>query len=470
MVACRLELHGDMGLWRPAGQSADFEPAEYAGAQTDHYTWTSQLTGSQGFVFEIDGSSMLVLRPSPIVVDEPLKTGWAILECDNPAEVSTVFARLDADGTVLDSVSIPNGAATEAAQIYAPDVLGMAFALTNTNETAVDCSLQSSTNTQIHAQGTVSIEAKTNVVSMLWGLIDGLEAADSWTRLGITCEEPISMLALYIRDGQVSGVPLTPLRDVAVASENGEDGDDDGEGTDDGEAGELNGDGFTVRYPAGYRDDAEFVVRVGNEAAAKFRAKYGDSPTETTFHLHGHSQTIEGLNWRVQPGASLAYGGVRAMDIYVMARSSPETDRCCNGIGLKFNDPRYTTTVIVHELSTVYQHTYPGYNDYSGWYVQGLQQFEGLEATGDRQVWQLTARRAKDTIRCSTSGVLVGNLYWGGAIFHKYLATRFGEEVQVAILRARHDDLQEELAAVRPEDESACDMVDDFRAWVDEAY
>lgn len=52
----------------------------------------------------------------------------------------------------------------------------------------------------------------------------------------------------------------------------------------------------------------------------------------------------------------------------------------------------YQRTLLVHELSTAFIHHYSGYSKWAGWFVQGLEQYEGLMADGTlwhvvRLVW-----------------------------------------------------------------------------------
>ena len=247
-------------------------------------------------------------------------------------------------------------------------------------------------------------------------------------------------------------------------------------GTGGGGGSELLGDGYTVYYDEGYRADAEFARGVLNPAATRFRTRYGSSDTPVEIHLLAEPTTVGGT--RIQPGTALASGGPSHLAIYLMSRSAPAMQgACCNGLGLRFTDGGYQRTVLVHEFSTAFQHHYPGYNKWSGWFVQGLQQYEGLTAAGSSNLWQRTAEKVfrDGTVSCSgrnggNERLAVTEVYWAGALVLRYLADRFGEASHIRILDSARSTLTEAIADEQPSGETPCELFDDFRNWMYEEH
>ena len=238
----------------------------------------------------------------------------------------------------------------------------------------------------------------------------------------------------------------------------------------------LQGDGYTICYEGGYRADAEFVRDVLNPATSRFRTRYGPSSTRVYVHLLAEPATVGSV--MVRPGQAVAVGGLSQRAIYLMARSAPAMQgACCNGIGLQFTDIGYQRTVLVHEYSTVFQQHHSGYRKWAGWFVQGLQQYEGLTAAGSPDLWQRTAERVyrDNTVSCgSGSGgaeeLVVSERYWAGALVLRFLADRFGESAHIRILRSSRSTLREAIADEQPPGETPCELFDRFRNWMHETY
>ena len=211
----------------------------------------------------------------------------------------------------------------------------------------------------------------------------------------------------------------------------------------------LQGDGYTVCYDEGYSADAAFVRDVLNPATTRFRRRYGPSSTRVDIHLLAEPTTVNGI--MIGPGGALASGGPDARAIYIMARSAPAMQGvCCNGLGLSFTDVRYYQTVLVHEYSTVFQQHHTGYSKWAGWFVQGLQQYEGLTATGDPDLWRLTAEKVyrANTVSCGrglggAAELIASERYWAGALVLRFLADRFGEASHIRILKSSRSTLRD---------------------------
>ena len=251
----------------------------------------------------------------------------------------------------------------------------------------------------------------------------------------------------------------------------------EGGGSGNGACGlQLQGNGYKVCYDEGYRADAEFVRDVLNPASARFRTRYRPSRTPVDIYLFAEPTTVHGRV--IRPGVALAYGGPAHLAIYLMARSAPAMQgACCTGLGLYFTDVDYQRTVLVHEYSTAFQHHYAGYNKWSGWFVQGLQQYEGFTAAGSPDLWQRTAEKVyrDNTISCGRGPrgdeqLIVSEVYFAGALVLRYLADRFGEASHIRILDSGRTTLTEAIADEQPPGETPCELFDHFRNWMYEKY
>ena len=239
---------------------------------------------------------------------------------------------------------------------------------------------------------------------------------------------------------------------------------------------ELQGDGYSICYADGYRSDAVFARNILTPAAARFRRRYGPNRTIVLLHLLAEPTVVDGI--RIGPGTALASGGTDHRAIYVMARSAPAMQgQCCNGLGLSFTDDRYHRVVLVHEYSTVFIQSYAGYRKWRGWFIQGLEQYEGLTAAGDHDLWQRTAEKVyrDNTVSCGSGAggaeeLVVSERYWAGALVLRFLADRFGESAHIRILRSSRSTLREAIADEQPPGETPCDLFDRFRNWMYETY
>ena len=264
------------------------------------------------------------------------------------------------------------------------------------------------------------------------------------------------------------------LRQKVNGSEGGGNG---GDGNGNGTCGlQLQGNGYTVCYDEGYRADAEFVRDVLNPGAARFRTRYRTSSTPVDIYLLAEPTTVHGV--MIRPGSALAYGGPAHLAIYIMARSAPAMQgACCSSLGLYFTDVDYQRTVLVHEYSTAFLHHYAGFIKWLGWFVQGLEQYEGFTAAGNPDLWQRTAEKVyrDNTISCGRGSrggeqLIVSEVYFAGALVLRYLADRFGEASHIRILDSGRMTLTEAIADEQPPGETPCELFDHFRNWMYENY
>jgi hypothetical protein len=108
------------------------------------------------------------------------------------------------------------------------------------------------------------------------------------------------------------------------------------------------------------------------------------------------------------------------------------------------------------------------------WFVQGLQEYDGIYHTTDRNRVQTAAtlmKWARTNARrfaCCTNGIELGDVYNGGAALMAFLAAEFGEGIHERILRNAASTFDEAFAAeTRPR--SQPELLVRFRTWVAES-
>ena len=236
----------------------------------------------------------------------------------------------------------------------------------------------------------------------------------------------------------------------------------------------IAGGGYTVCHVDGYGDDARSVRDILDAAIPRLRQRYGPTSTPVDIYLFPEPGTVHGIT--IQPGTALAYGGPRHLALYLMAVSAPSMQgACCTGLGVTFTDPAYQRTVHVHEFATAFIHHYSGYRKWAGWFVQGLEQYEGLEASGS--LWSRAAERVwrDNSVSCQRNAngreeLIVSEPYWAGAVVLQYLADRFGKRSHIRILESNRTTITEAIADEQPTGETPCDLVDDWGAWMRNRY
>ena len=233
---------------------------------------------------------------------------------------------------------------------------------------------------------------------------------------------------------------------------------------------QIQGDGYTVCYVEGYRADAEFVRGVLNSASMRFRARYGPSSTPVEIKLYAEP------GGRVRgPGHAVAVGGPSRLTIHILARSAPAMQNaCCTVLGFPHQSDEYQVTVHTHEYSTAFQHHFSGFYSKPSWFHQGLQQYEGFFAVGSPEVWRLAAEKTYNDNSVSCGQGLMGEQlaitdhYTAGAIYLRYLADRFGEQIHIDMIRDGRANASQILADLTGE--TPCETFDHFRNWMYEQY
>jgi hypothetical protein len=114
-----------------------------------------------------------------------------------------------------------------------------------------------------------------------------------------------------------------------------------------------------------------------------------------------------------------------------------------------------------------------GWQYYSApeWFVQGLQEYDGIyhtTATNRTQTGAALRKWARQNVgrfACCTNGIELADVYNGGAAFMAFLAAEFGEGVHERLLRSGAPTFEEALTSeTKPLSQS--ELVGRFRGWV----
>jgi hypothetical protein len=239
---------------------------------------------------------------------------------------------------------------------------------------------------------------------------------------------------------------------------------------------------YTLFSRPGYEKDAEFARALLDSGDALMQKKYG--VTLAGYHIDVHLYPDSDERASVSQ-ASLRCcsknGGLKTGSIAFLSPSAPvwKTYRGMTSLNLP-KDENYQAKVLMSEYITVGHYavqdsrTQPGGWKYYGaphWFVQGLQEYDGIFHTTDTNR-EITAAALKawakahpEAFACCEWGLQISDVYNGGAAFMWFLATEFGEDIHAKLLR---DNAATFPAAFERETKpySLPAVFEKFRAWV----
>ena len=105
------------------------------------------------------------------------------------------------------------------------------------------------------------------------------------------------------------------------------------------------------------------------------------------------------------------------------------------------------------------------------WFVQGLQEYEGIFQTTDvnRDVTKAAlfawARSRPSVFACCSSGLAISDFYNGGAAFIAFLAAKFGEDIHAKLLRDTANTFDEAFEN-QTKPYHLPELFDEFRSWL----
>jgi hypothetical protein len=238
---------------------------------------------------------------------------------------------------------------------------------------------------------------------------------------------------------------------------------------------------YSVFYQEANRQDVEKVRAWLDLAEQTMSQKYGVTRTGWQLSVYLHPAPTSRAS--VSTAAVTTNNTAKTAVLDYLAPSAIEwANGGTSSLGLPKNDD-YHAKVIVHEYVTLGHQTVQqqasrgaGWSYYSApsWFVQGLQEYDGLlhSTAANRSAAPDAIRRWAGANRegfacCQTLGdqqrIFVDDIYNGGLLFHTFLVSRFGDDIQRRLLLSAESTLYSALA--RETNSSVSELFSRFREW-----
>lgn len=240
---------------------------------------------------------------------------------------------------------------------------------------------------------------------------------------------------------------------------------------------------YSILYQSGFENDVKFARTWLNHAEDLLRNKYGVpfSGFYISFYLYPAPTQYANTGLANLQCCSNGNDGVKTGTISYLAPSAPAWREAPGPTSLGLpKDDNYHAKVIMSEYITVGHYVVQesraktgGWRYYSApeWFVQGLQEYDGIFHTTDanRDVAKAAlfawARNHPSAFECCSSGLTITNVYNGGATFMAFLAAQFGEDIHARLLK---DSASTFYVALENQTKPTRlnELFDKFRAWL----
>jgi hypothetical protein len=228
---------------------------------------------------------------------------------------------------------------------------------------------------------------------------------------------------------------------------------------------ELRRPHFTIFYQAGFEKDAGLTRTWLDQAERLMKTKYGSKPDHYRISIYLFPAPAGDIDVN-QSGqvrcCTRASDGLKTGTIKMLALSAPvwKTAELRSSLGLLKSGEDYYAKVLMSEYIPIGHYATQdgraggGWDYYSApeWFVQGLQEYDGIFHTTDNNR-TATARRLFDWAKrnaakfsCCSPELRIDEPYNGGAAFMAFLADEFGEGIHARILRSNAATFAEALA------------------------
>ena len=228
---------------------------------------------------------------------------------------------------------------------------------------------------------------------------------------------------------------------------------------------ELHRDRYSVFYKSGFDRDAALVSTWADRAEQLMREKYGI--TQRHYRLSIYLDDTPTAQIDVNTARiKCCSPGPDTLKVGTIEMLSPSADAfksvtAISSLGLPKNDPSYQAKILMSEYIPTghyeVQDARPagGWRYYAApnWFVQGLQEYDAIFHTTDRNrdttAERLSAWAASHTsvFACCSPDLSIADDYNGGASFMAFLASQFGEDIHARILRDTSKTFFEALTA-----------------------
>ncbi len=236
---------------------------------------------------------------------------------------------------------------------------------------------------------------------------------------------------------------------------------------------------YAVFSQPGFERDVAFTRRWLDATEQLMKSKYGVTADGYNMSVYLFPAPAGGINTD-ESGQNQCCAN-RTGTIRLLTLSAPvwKTSNLRSSLGLPKNGEDYHAKVIVSEYIPIghyaVQDSRPAggwrYYDAPDWFVQGLQEYDAIFHSTDRNRTATKAalldwaRTHAGGFACCAQGLQMADVYNGGAAFMTFLATQYGEDVHARLLRDPAPTFAAALANQTMPYELPL-LFDRFRAWL----
>jgi hypothetical protein len=239
---------------------------------------------------------------------------------------------------------------------------------------------------------------------------------------------------------------------------------------------------YTVITRDGSEVDLGFARKWLDAAEQVMATKYHVVPDRyhvSVFLLNRPENDIDTTQSGQNRCCSIDSQGRKTGTIFLLGPSAPvwKERPLLSSLGLPKDGVDYHAKVLMSEYIPIghyaVQDSRRGWSYYTApsWFVQGLQEYDGIYHTTEANRADTAARlmrwaRANERrFACCARGIEFGDVYNGGAAFIAFLASAYGEGIHERILRSDAKTFDEALAD-QTSPLSGSELFDRFRAWL----
>ena len=243
---------------------------------------------------------------------------------------------------------------------------------------------------------------------------------------------------------------------------------------------------YTIVAHDGSEADVPFAHQWLDAAEQLMMRKYHVTPERyriTVYLLAAPENGLSTSNSGQNRCCAAGTDGVKTGSIYFLGPSAAiwRGTTLRSSLGLPKDGADYHAKVLMSEYIPIghyaVQDARPsgGWTYYSApnWFVQGLQEYDGIFHTTENNRRDTAQRLAawaqshRSAFTCCDNGVTIADSYNGGATFVRFLAEAFGEDVHARILGSGAPTFDEALA--QQTQRTPRQLFDDFQRWLDRA-
>ena len=222
----------------------------------------------------------------------------------------------------------------------------------------------------------------------------------------------------------------------------------------------------SIFYQAGFEADARSVQGWAEADERVMQQKYGVQPVRyrmAIYLLPVPTADIDVARARNSCCVRVSEGDSTGK-IEMLAPSAPAMLAATelSSLGLRKNDSSYHAKILLSEYIPIghyeVQNGRPSggwrYYDAPNWFVQGLQEYDAIFHTTERNRTETAqrllawARAHAAAFTCCSPGLKISDDYNGGAAFMAFLAAQFGEDVHMRLLKSPAATFEEALTSV----------------------